>query len=504
VPRRPWLSLPVLLFLAVTLIYPLIRILALGFGRGLAEVLASPFYWGRLLWSLEFALGSSFLTLALGLGLGYLFRYAFPGRGVLLAFSMIPFVLPSLVVALAFLALLGPQGWLGLDLFGSPYLLFWASAFYNLGLVLRLLLTLLAQLETYLSAARTLGASSLRAYFRIGIPLLAPALLSSGSLVFLYSFSSLSLPLLLGGQRYATLEVEIYTALADELAFHTATALVLLQLFILSGILSLYLYLQVRQTRSLRPAPLRQLPRGRAWLLSGVVWFFFGLFYSPLIALVLRAFKHPQGFVWIWTSSNYTPAAQALGHTLEFTALALLGVLPLGVLSALAVGRGHPLELIFLAPLLVSPVALGLGVLVSYPSWEGKLVLLLGAYALEAYPLLFRSLLPALRSLSPSLDEAARLLGASWGRRLLRLQGPLVLPALRSGLALSAATMMGEFGATLVLQRPEWITLPLAIYERLGHPGEHPFIEALALAVLLSAISGGVVYVLDQGKGLLG
>ncbi|MFX8887246.1 hypothetical protein ABTM83_19375, partial [Acinetobacter baumannii] len=80
------------------------------------------------------------------------------------------------------------------------------------------------------------------------------------------------------------------------------------------------------------------------------------------------------------------------------------------------------MDLLGLFPLMVSPVAVGLGYLLAYPNLRGSLLLLLAAYALLAYPLLARALLPALRSLSPSLLEAARVLGATPLRAFLRVE----------------------------------------------------------------------------------
>ena len=125
-------------------------------------------------------------------------------------------------------------------------------------------------------------------------------------------------------------------------------------------------------------------------------------------------------------------------------------------------------------------------------------------YALLAYPLLARALLPALRGLPPSLLQAARVLGAGPFRAFLRVELPLLLPALSSGTALALAALLGEFGASLVLWRPEWTTLALAIYERLGRPGEGPFREAVALALVLALLSAGLFYLLDRGRGRFG
>ncbi|RDI96071.1 iron ABC transporter permease [Meiothermus sp. QL-1] len=482
-----WLALPVLLFLALALFYPLGRIVALGLGEGFGQALADPYYLARLGWSLAYGLGSSLLCLLLALPLAYAFRYRFWGRGFWLAFSVVPFVLPPLVVAMGFLALVGPRGALGVNLYGTPWVLFWASALYNLGLVLRPLVALLPLLAPPLAAARTLGASPLRAYLRVGVPLLAPALLSSGSLVFLYSFTSFGVPLLLGGPGWATLEVATYQALAQRLAFPEASALVLMQIGVSALVLLGYLRLQGRLGVGLEgsEAPL-VLPRGSALGLGLGVGAFFTALYSPLLALIWRALERPSAWVSVWQSPSFTPGLLALQNTLLFAALAMLAVIPLGFLYAYAVWRGaRGLDLLGLIPLMVSPVAVGLGYLLVYPGLRGSLLLLLGAYALLSYPLLARALLPALQSLPPRVLEAARVLGAPPWRRFVRVEWPLVRPSALSGLALALAAGVGEFGATLTLQRPEWTTLSLAIYERLGRPGAQPFHEASVLALLL-------------------
>ncbi|AEV16945.1 Transporter [Thermus sp. CCB_US3_UF1] len=483
-----------LLFLGLALFYPLGRILALGLGEGLALALANPYYWGRYAWSLEYGLLSALLTLGLALPLAFAFRRRFPGREAFLALSTLPFVLPTPVVALGFLALLGPRGVLGVDLYGTRALLLWAAVFYNLGLALRILLPVAVALEGPLQAARVLGATPWRAFLRVGLPLLLPALAGAGLLVFLYTFSAFGVPLLLGGPRYATLEVEVYTLLAYRLAFPEAAALMLLQLLTLGLAVLLY--------GRLRPYPL---PPGRLSPSRGWPWALalaFAVLYAPLGVLFLQA--DPAALVRAWSSEAFTPLSLALGNTFRFSLLALLLALPLGVAYAVAARRNRALDLLGLFPLMVSPVAVGLGYLLAYPAWRGSLALLLLAYALLAYPLLARALLPALRSLPPSLLQAARVLGAPPWRAFLRVELPLVLPAFLSGLALALAAILGEFGASLVLWRPEWTTLTLAIYERLGRPGEGPFAEALAMAALLALLSGLLFFLLDRGRGRWG
>ncbi|APD08803.1 MULTISPECIES: ABC transporter permease [Thermus] len=486
----------VLLFLGFALFYPLFRILLLGLGEGFWSAWTNPYYWERYRFSLGYGLTSALLTLTLALPLAFLFRRRFPLRAFYLSLSTLPFVLPTPVVALGFLALLGPRGVLGVDLYGTFALLLLAAVFYNLGLALRVLLPVALGLEGPLAAARTLGATPFRAFLRVGLPLLLPALGGAGLLVFLYTFSAFGVPLLLGGPRYATLEVEVYTLLAHRLAFPEAAALMAWQLFTLA--MAVFLYLRLR-AYPLPPGPL--LPTA-SWAYPVGLGVFFLLLYAPLFALFLRA--SPQAFLSAWTSEDFTPLSLALANTLRFSLLTLLLALPLGVAYGVAARRSGLLDLLGLLPLMVSPVAVGLGYLVAYPGLRGSFALLLTAYALLAYPLLARALLPALKSLPPSLLEAARTLGATPFRALLRVELPLLRPALASGVALALAAILGEFGASLVLWRPEWTTLTLAIYERLGRPGEGPFREALALAAFLALLSGLLFYLLDRGRGRVG
>ncbi|MEZ0348143.1 MAG: ABC transporter permease subunit [Thermus sp.] len=492
-----WLARGVVLpFLAFALFYPLFRLLLLGLGEGFWSAWANPYYWERYRFSLEYGLASALLTLALALPLAFLFRRRFPLRALFLSLSTLPFVLPTPVVALGFLALLGPRGLLGVDLYGTFALLLLAAVFYNLGLALRVLLPVALGLEEPLQAARSLGATPWRAFLRVGLPLLLPALGGAGLLVFLYTFSAFGVPLLLGGPRHATLEVEVYTLLAHRLALPEASALMAWQLFTLGALVLLHLRLKAHP---LPPGPLLPAPSLAYPLGLGA---FFLLLYAPLLALFAQGSL--SALRSAWGSEDFTPLPLALANSVRFTLLALLLALPLGVAYGVAARRSGLWDLLGLFPLMVSPVAVGLGYLVAYPGLRGSLLLLLTAYALLAYPLLARTLLPALRSLPPSLLEAARTLGATPWRAFLRVELPLLRPALASGVALALAALLGEFGASLVLWRPEWTTLTLAIYERLGRPGEGPFREALSLAALLALLSGLLFYLLDRGRGRLG
>jgi len=509
--HRPALAL-FLLFLLGALLYPLARVFALGAGPGFFQVLSDPYYWGRLLWSLEYGLISATVVVLLAVPVAYGLGYAFPGRALWVAFAGVPFVLPTIVVAAGFLALVGPRGLLGVNLVGTPFVLVWASVFYNLGFAARILHGLLARAGGELeAAARTLGAGPFRAFLRVTLPVLLPGILAAGGLTFLYTFASFGVPLLLGGYRYATLEVEIYRLLAYELDFPRASALVLWQVLVLALVSLGYLWAARRMAGELAPGAPRPLSGPGRVLLAGLLWGGLFLLLLPALALLAASFQGPEG----WGFGNYlrllraeesyfAPSlGMALKNTLLFATASLLLALPAGLFYALSARRGgFSVELLGLLPLFVSPVSLGVGYLLAYPVLRAHAFILILAYATLGYPLFARALLPALRGLSEELLGAAATLGAGPWRRLLRVELPLVRPALLAGAALALASAIGEFGATMLLVRPEWATLTVAIYERLAKPGLANYGEAMAMSVVLMAASGLLFFAFARGSEL--
>jgi thiamine transport system permease protein len=506
---RGWLiALPSVLFLGLLLALPLARTLAEG-GVNLA-VWQDPYFLGRLAWTLTQATASALLALALGAPLAYLLsRYAVPGKSALLRLLLLPFVTPTLVAVLGLTALLGPRGWLtgplGLDLEGTPALLILGNLFFNLPVMIRLAYGGFSRVPPQLTgAARTLGASGLRAALTVALPLALPGLSAGFILVFLYSALSFGLPLALGGERYATLEVEIYTLTAYQLRLSEASALIAGQLALTLGATWAY----VRLSKGGVGVAVPGLPAARGgaalllWVLVALVVL---ICFGPLLAVVARGLLGSGGpTLSYWRGILADPETPLLlGNTLRFGFLALLGAALLGTLHAVGAwrARSRTLDLLSLLPLMVSPVSLAVGYLLAYPALSATLPLLIAAYTLLGFPLVTRSVLPALRALPPRLLEAARTLGAGDWEAHRTVALPLTLPALRGGAALALATVLGEFGATLVLTRPEWATLSVGLYDRLGRPGERNLGEACALATLLLLLAALSFTLLDGGEG---
>jgi thiamine transport system permease protein len=445
----------------------------------------------RVLWSLAQAGITCVLALLLGLPLAWVFaRFEFFGRTMVLRLLMLPFVMPTLVAALGVLEVWGPRGvfgaGLGINLQGTPWLLLYGNLFFNLCLVVRAGVDALDKVNgRQVAVARSLGASPWRTFWRVEWPVIAPWLMSSLCLVFLYCFSGFGLALVLGGQAYATVEVEIYQLVAHELQLRQASLLALWVVLLTGTVAAVYAALEQRLAAPSRAEPEgRKFPQGRRqWL---AVWAALSVLILicvlPIAAVVWRALC--AGWV-VWSVVLDDEVLHAVWNTLRFSLVALVLATLLGVLHALASQRSVLWRAAAFLPFVISPVTVAFGLLLLYPGWTASLVLLLGAYALLAYPFVAKSLAAGLDSLPPNVLSAAHTLGANRWRTFWRVTLPLLAPALRRGMAFAAATALGEFAVTLFLSRPEWTTLTTLIYQRLSHPGERSMDEALVLACVL-------------------
>jgi thiamine transport system permease protein len=392
------------------------------------------------------------------------------------------------------LALSGPRGllarWWGLDLQDTPWLLLYGNLFFNLCLVVRAVSEALGRVSAArVAAARTLGATPWRAFWRVEWPAILPWLASALCLVFLYAFSGFGLALILGGQRFATIEVEIYTLVAHELKLAQAGVLALAMLLLTGSVALLYAGVERRLAAPGRADGVpRRAPQGPlqwgAVFAAILVLLIFCI--APLVSIVARAVLAGSG---AWAVLADPETLLALWNTVRFTVAAVVLATLLGVTHALAARHSTWLRAAAFLPFVVSPVTVAFGLLLLYPAWSASLPLLVAAYALLAYPFVANALGAALDSLPPSLAQAARTLGASPARVFWRVTLPMVLPALRRGMAFAAATALGEFAVTLFLSRPEWATLTTLIYQRLGRPGASNRDEALVLASLLMLLA---------------
>lgn len=505
------LALPPAAFLALFFAYPFATIVGRGLSGGGAVDVPGGVVWFTV-WQ---AAASTALTLVVGLPLAWVLgRFAFRGRSFVRALVLVPFVLPTIVVATAFLAVL-PEGH---ERGVVPILA--AHVFFNVAVVVRVVSVAWTRLDQGLwNAAATLGASPRARLRHVTLPLLAPALASAGALVFLFCFTSFGVVLILGGPGRATIETEIYSSAARLFDLRTAAVLSLVQLVAVGLVLAVAGALERRAAAAAAFAGEREVlrrPRGRERLavpaVLGVSAVALGL---PVAALVERSFATPGGYGLEFyrllgeeTSTLLVPPWQTLLNSLVFATAATALALALGGLVAAASVRSRAgwLDAVAMLPLGVSAVMLGFGFVIAFADppldFRGELWLVPVAQALVAAPFVVRTLTPALRSVDRRLRDAAAVLGASPARVWREVDLPLALRALGVAAGFAFAVSLGEFGATVFVARSDWPTLPVAIFRFLGRPGVLNAGQAAALSVLLMLATAAVVLVSDRAGGL--
>jgi thiamine transport system permease protein len=541
---RLLLWLAPLTFLGVFFFYPFIRILAFGLNFSTFQPSNFQLALHVLLFTFYQAILSTLLTLLIGLPSAYLFaRFDFHGKSLLRALTTVPFMLPTVVVAAGFNALLGPRGWINVgvvNLFswlhqlpvtnslfpyafspipfvGTLSAILIAHVFYNTTIVIRLVGNALSNLDPKLEhAARSLGANNRRVWWNVILPLLRPSIFAASLLVFLFDFTSFGVILLLGGPSFATLEVEIYIQALQILNLPLAALLAFIQL--LCTLIFSILYTSTLKRVTVQSSP-RSVDQHKAKTIREKIFvaaFCFLLtafFILPMLALPLRSVSrldadrgqptqvhyglttdyYTELFVNRTNSLFYVPPVQAALNSLGYAIATVFLSLVLGFPAAAALAKPGRLERILdpilILPLGASAVTLALGFIIAFgrlliSPWMVPL-----AHTLVALPFVIRTLQPAISSIPDRLRQAARTLGASPFRVWQNVDLPILSRAALSAATFAFTISLGEFGATLLLARPDYPTIPIAIYRFLSLPGASNYGQAMAMATLLMALT---------------
>jgi thiamine transport system permease protein len=493
------------LFLGYFFLYPLARIMALSLGEGgWVATFTRPRFIEAAWFTLWQAALSTVLTVLAALPLTWVVsRFNFPAKPLIKAVVTIPFVLPTVVVGAAFLTVFEP----GLGA------LIAAHVFYNVAVVVRTVGGVWSRIDpTVEEAAAVLGAGPVRRFRTIVLPLIGPSLASAAAIVFLFCFTSFGTALVLGQGRLHTLEVEIYQQAVNFLDLPVAAALSLIQLATVMLMLAVSARAQRRATtltlaseaRLHRPRPGVERRTVLAVLIASI-----GLLSIPIIGLIGSSFQG-SGVGWRSLVTD-TPSAvdplPAIGNSLKYALVASLIAGAIGGLAATWLSsrrRGTWFDLLLMLPLGTSAVTIGFGFLLALDrpfDLRGTAVLVPLAHALVAIPFVVRVTLPLLRSIKRDLREAAAVLGASPGRVWREIDLPIVARALGVGIGFAAVVSLGEFGATSFVVRPASITVPALIFRYLGRPGSSAFATAMALAVVLAAMTTIIVLAVDRVRG---
>lgn len=530
-------------FLLIFYCYPLVKIVIYSFSSGdtnspgTISKLLSTLTYGKILWfTIWQAALSTVITLILALPGAYIFaKFNFFGKNFLQALMTVPFVLPTVVTAAAFRALLGSNGIINslltslfnltkgpIDIEQTVTFFLIAHVFYNYTMVLRIVASFWASLDPSLvTAARMLGASPWTAFRKITLPLLLPAIGSAALLVFIFCFTSFGVVLILGGPGFATVEVEIYRQAVQLFNLPMAAALSLVQ--ICFNFLLMWLHARLSKSSKVSffadttTTAIKNVKKRTQKIVIAVnIIFMLLLLVLPLLALLASSFIGEDGFTLTYyqhlfsgesNSLFYVSPISSVANSIGFALTAMLFSLLLGITSAvfLSSGSKHRSNLwdaFIMLPLATSAVTLGFGYIITLNApplnLRDSLIIIPIAHTLVAFPFVVRCVLPGLRQIPKNLREAACLLGASPFMVWRLIDFPLIKHAILVGAIFAFSISMGEFGASSFLTRPHTPTMPVAIFRFLSQPGELNYGQAMAMSCILMFVTCSSFWIIGR------
>lgn len=516
-------------FIGIFFLYPLFTVLTEGLDsaeNSFTGVITDSAVLRVAWFSTWQAVVSTLLTVAVALPIaGVMARYSFRYKALVRAVLTVPFVLPTVVVAAALLSLMDRSGLDGgtLRLRHTVWVILIAHVYFNFAVVVRSVSTYWGHLDPAAEqAARMLGAGRVRTFVEVTLPRIAPSVWAAAAIVFLFSFTSFGVVLILGGPRRATLDTEIWRYATQRIEFDVAATLAVLQLGVVVLMLVLNSVLRRRRSVGERLGSHRSLTRRaqtggeRLWV-GGVLAASLFFIVTPLALLVERSLSTGDGY----SLDNYRALGdsggriqalfvspwEAVWNSLMIASVATLIAGSIGLLAALVVVHGRRgvstvFDVVFLVPLGTSAVTLGFGFLIALDDppldLRSSWILLPIAHALVGIPFVIRSITPLLRAIDPRQRDAASIGGAGPARVRWEVDAPVAWRGLLIGAGFAFAVSLGEFGATAFIARPDNPTVPVAIFRLLARPGEAAFGQAMALSVILMLMVGAAVLLIER------
>lgn len=521
--------------LSVLFFWPLGIVISGGFWveghftlRYLIAVFENPVYVEGLLNSLKIALGTTSFTMIIALPLAWIAnRYEFRGKQALTALALAPMILPPFVGAIGFQQMFGAYGmvntifglgardWLGGGQYAGVVLL----QTFSLYPILYLNATAaLANIEPAMEeAAANLGCSRLRCFFRITLPLMTPGLFAGGSLIFIWSFTELGTPLIMGYTRCAP--VQIYDSLKEIGSNPFPYAQVTVMLLFSIGLYALNrrffgTKFYAMQGKASAPSNIKRLA-GWPGLLAALTFVLVtGVALLPHLGVILTSFAAPGSWYQtalpaVFSTENYR---EALGHgmtvssirnSILFSSLAVCFDIIIGIAIALVVARSNLrlrglLDTLAMVPLAVPGLVMAFGFL-AVSSWLANLkgfaniewwqqlidvrtnptLFLVLAYSVRRLPYMTRSAVAGLQQTSVTFEEAAANLGATPATTLRRITLPLIFANLIAGTLLTFAFSMLEVSDSLMLaQQASYMPITKAIFELFSLLGQGRYVAA--------------------------
>ncbi|MFT5413313.1 MAG: iron(III) transport system permease protein, partial [Verrucomicrobiales bacterium] len=426
------------------------------------HIFGNPLYMEGLMNALLIGVWSTFLCMVIALPLALVAnRFLFPGKTILSSLILIPLILPPFVGAIGIKQILGQQGalnaflsklglmdmeaphdWLGENRFWGIILM---NALHLYPIIYLNITAALANLDPAMEeAAQDLGCTAVRRFWRITFPLMMPGVFAGATIVFIWSFTELGVPLIFDFHRVTS--VQIFDGLKELSGNPLPYALVAVMLLVSVVLYSISKFFFGRNTfttsgRASMASQPKTLPRWQAIGCTAMFVIITGLAVVPHFGVIFMSVAgdwYQTVFPSDLTLQHYSDAlgheltVPSIANSLKYASLSTLIDIILGVAIAYVVvrtkipGRGA-LDAIAMLPLAVPGLVLAFGYLALSSEGEifhalvpngNPIFILVLAYAIRRLPYVVRSAVAGFQQTSPTLEEAAQNLGASPPRAL--------------------------------------------------------------------------------------
>ncbi len=503
-----WLAVLPVVAMLIFVVAPILNILKISLDFKSFAIITTPTTRNVVWFTTWQATISTILVILFALPIAAIIaNFDFLGRRALISLISIPFILPTVVVAVAFLEFLPTT------MHRSALAIIIAHTYFNFGLAVRIISTRWQQINRHLDdAASTLGASKTRLFLTVTLPLLKRSLQSAGLLVFLMCFTSYGVVRILGGPARSTIETEIYFRAMQLSDISGALVLSILQLIVVVFLIFLIAQFGIAKSTELGQMVYSRIRKPQTshekFLIALVALTSALVVLMPLISVVRRSILVGQNVnLSIW-QSVFTDAEilKSLTTSVKYAAFTVVISTTIGLFGACAVIYGSAryrfLNLLTALPVVVSAVTLGLGIIVTFDvdpiDWRGAWLMMPIAHCLVAIPIVMRIVTPTIRDLPNGLHDASQTLGATTWQMWRTIDLKIIKPALVTAAAIACAVSLGEFGASSFLVRRDNETLPLIISRLLGRPGESIQAQAYAIATLLIVACVAIIGLVDH------
>ena len=481
--------------------------------------------------SMVVSISTTLISVIFGVPLAFFTtRYRIRGSTILTTVAVLALLSPPFIGAYSWITMLGRNGFLrtalvswGINLppiYGAFGIILADSLQYYPFVMLMTAGALTTIDRSLEEASENLGASSVRTFFKVTMPLVLPSVTGGALISFMMALSNFGTPMIIGG-NYLVLPTLAYNLFTSEIAERPgmASTVSLILMLCAAVVIGLQQWASSRRKYSsmLVNRPVRKEIKGIPSILAhAVCYFIVALSALPLAVVVIFSFRNTSGPVFTsgFGLSSYRQiffdVPKTVTNSFIYSFIAVVLIASIGTLIGFVVARRRTLAVQILDPLLMIPyivpgTVLGIGYIVAFNRkpfmLAGTATLIIMTYFIRRLPYSIRSAASILKQIDPALEEAGINLGSPPGRTFWTVTMPLMKAGIISGAIMSWVTSMNELSASILLYVGRTMTMPIKVYLSVldGYFG-----TASAMSTILLAVTGLSLYLVNRWTGRSG